>query len=273
MKSVLASALAVGSALRPAHLVVADDAARRPGRSIDLFNGKDLTGWHTYLRGQGRGDPGGVFSVRKGLLRISGEVDGYLSTRSSWRDYRLVVEFRWGKTNRADRRGKARDSGLFLHSAGPDGNSYDARGAYKAAIECQIMEGAVGDILLIKGKDDKGKPIEPRIETRVAESRDPEGWPFYQPGGDRYQRSGWGRVNHRGKSRRWSDTFNFGNKGDGPRAWRRLECVCEGDRIEIIVDGRLVNVAERVYPASGPILLQSEGSEIFFRKIQLRPLR
>jgi hypothetical protein len=275
LKAVLAAAL-VACLGWPAGECLADDEPRAPNRTLDLFNGRDLEGWYPYLRDLGRSDPHGVFTVRNGLLRISGEVDGYLSTRTSWRDYRLLVEFRWGQSNRPDREGKARDAGLFLHSAGPDGNSFDARGAYKAALECQIMEGAVGDLLLIKGRNHNGDVIEPRLTTCVANVRDEEEWPFFLPCGRPLELRGWGRVNHFGKSRHWTDTFNFGRTNDETNPsdeWNRIECVCAEDSIRIFVNGRLVNSARNVFPNAGPILLQSEGSEIEFRTIQLHPLR
>lgn len=252
--------------------LVADEPVRSPDATVELFSGTDLDGWYPFLRGSGRSDMSDVFTVRDGELCISGEVDGYLSTREAWRDYRLTLEFRWGQTNRQDRSGKARDSGLFLHSAGPDGNSFDAQGAYKAAIECQIMEGAVGDLLLIKGRDHDGSVIQPRLTTEVAEERDAEDWPYFQLEGQRIELTGWGRVNHLGKSRQWSDTFNFGRAAETPQRWNRIECVCRGDAITIYVNGRLVNAARDIFPSSGPILLQSEGSEIFIRRVQLHPL-
>lgn len=258
---------------QPVRTLATEDESRSPDQTIQLFNHRDLAGWSPYLKGQGSSAPNGVFSVRDGQLRISGEVDGYLSTHDSWKDYRLIVEFRWGNTNRDDRQGKARDSGLFLHSIGPDGNSFDAEGAYKAAIECQIMEGAVGDFLLIRGTDGNGDALEPRLTTRISPVRDEEDWPFFHPCGQPFERKVWGRINHFGKSRRWTDTFNFAKVGGAANPWHRVECVCAGDRICVYVDGKLVNAAWNVFPNSGPILLQSEGSEIFFRKIELQPLR
>jgi len=40
----------------------------------ELFNGKDLTNWYTYLQKRGRDvDPKGVFSVTNGVIRVTGE--------------------------------------------------------------------------------------------------------------------------------------------------------------------------------------------------------
>src|SRR5262249_53329745 len=44
---------------------------------IPLFNGKDLTGFYTYLRGLGKNnDPDKVFTVQDGAIRVSGQTFG-----------------------------------------------------------------------------------------------------------------------------------------------------------------------------------------------------
>ena len=43
-------------------------------------------------------------------------------------------------------------------------------------------------------------------------------------------------------------------------------------RITVLVNGRKVNEAYDVYPAAGKILLRCEGSEVFYRRVELRPL-
>src|SRR5262249_42937673 len=41
-----------------------------PGEWIKIFNGKDLTGFHTHLHGQGPQDPEHVFSVSDGAIHV-----------------------------------------------------------------------------------------------------------------------------------------------------------------------------------------------------------
>ncbi|HEU0006064.1 MAG TPA: DUF1080 domain-containing protein, partial [Terriglobia bacterium] len=90
-----------------------------PG-SVRLFNGKDLTGLYGWLKDTHYKDPRNVFSVEDGVLKISGEVNGYLATEKEYRDYHLVVEYKWGaKTYGAK---TVRNSGILLHAVGPDGN-------------------------------------------------------------------------------------------------------------------------------------------------------
>ena len=252
------------------------DVAVRPERVIPLFNGRDLSGLYTWLQDTRGEDPRDVFSVSDGVLRVSGDGFGYVSTDRAYRDYRLVVEFKWGDRNFRGREGKARDSGIFLHSAGPDGNSFDGDGAYKAAIECQVMQGAVGDLMLINGKGEDGKRIPLRLTSTAAPQRDADGWPTWRRDGRPVTLEMGGRLNWFGKDPTWKDAFDFRGKADveGKKdEWTRVECVCDGDRITVIVNGTVVNEARQVKPSQGPILLQCEGSEVFFRRFELHPLK
>jgi hypothetical protein len=247
-----------------------------PSKPTPLFNGKDLTGFYSWLQDTKRDDPRRVFSVTAdGLLRISGDGFGYLSTEKSYRSYHLVAEFRWGARNWRGREGKARDSGIFLHATGPDGNSFDGDGAYKAAVECQVMQGATGDLMLINGKAADGSRVPLRLSSAAALKRDADGFPYWSRGGTPVTLEMGGRLNWFGKDPAWADVLDFrgGRDVEGrPDEWTRVECVCDGGRITVVVNGTVVNEAADVRPSGGQILLQCEGSEIFFRKLELHPL-
>ena len=270
----------LGVVLAGCLVVLAGCAAARPQRpgapAVRLFNGKDLSGFHTWLADTQRDDPRGVFGVTPdGLLRISGDGFGYLATDRSFRNYHLVVEFRWGRRNWRGREGKARDSGIFLHSAGPDGNSFDGGGAFKAAVECQVMQGAVGDLMLINGKSADGSRVPVRLTATASPGRDAEGWPTWSKTGNLVTLEMGGRLNWFGKDPAWRDVLDFRGERDvesPPDQWTRVECVCDGDRVTVVVNGTVVNEATGVTPSEGPILLQCEGSEVYFRKVELRPI-
>ena len=51
-----------------------------------------------------------------------------------------------------------------------------------------------------------------------------------------------------------------------------MEVICDGDTITNIVNGNVVNVGTKSSLTEGKIQFQSEGAEIFFRKIEVRPL-
>jgi hypothetical protein len=240
-----------------------------------LFNGRDLSGFYTWLVDTAYEDPRRVFTVTNGWLRLSGDGLGYLATREVFRDYELTVEFKWGGTNTrwGDRPGKARDSGIFLHATGPDGNSHDGDGAFMAAIECNVFEGATGDFLLIRGDDPAGRLIAPRITIATDARRDADGWPWWTPGGHPLTLERWGRVNWRDKDPDWQDVTGFRGGRDVERPsgqWNELRILCQGEVIETRLNGELINRATKVWPREGKILVQCEGSEIFIRKLAVR---
>lgn len=266
------------------------EEAIAPHEVVRLFNGVDLDGWTPWLADTKEKDPRGVYSVRDGTLRMSGDGFGYLSTARAYKDYRLVVELKWGTRNYRTRLGMARDSGIFLHAIGPEGNSYDcgwgvkrrnrgadvSNGAYKAAIECQVMEGGFGDFILIHGRYADGRDIPIRVTVHGVERPVDADYAKYQfdPKAGEMTLSV-AAIAWIDKDTAWKDVPGFRGRNDveSPLGeWTRLECVCSDDRVTLFVNGRRVNQAYNVFPAAGKILLQCEGSEVYFRKIELHPL-
>ncbi len=234
------------------------------GDPVLAFNGKDLTGFYVYTRDHGYSDPKGVVKVKDGQVVISGEEFGALTTCGNFRDYHLVVEFKWGGRAFPPREKNARDSGVLLHCVGADGA---AGNGWMESIECQIIEGGVGDLLMVGGRN------KPKLtcETRTGE----DGQPYYQKGGTAVTRDS-GRFNWWGRDPAWKDVLGFRGKDDveSPLGeWTRLEIVCDGDTITNIVNGLVVNVGTKSSHTEGKIQLQSEGAEIIVRKVEIRPLR
>lgn len=243
-------------------------------RRLELFDGHNLQGWYSWLVDTHRQDPRHVFSVTNRLLRISGDGLGYLATTNEFEDFRLVVEWRWGTLNThwGDRIGRARDSGIFLHATGPDGNSHDGNGAFMAAVECNLFQGACGDLLLIRGTHADGSLIAPRLTARVSPIRDPEGWFTWHPRGRLQTIERWGRLNWRRKSNPWRDITDFRGPHDPerpPGQWNRTVCHLRRGHLRVYLNGHLVNEATNIHPPRGRILLQCEGSEIHFRRVTL----
>jgi hypothetical protein len=252
-------------------------AAEVPLAARKLFNGTNLAGFTTWLVDMRHADPRQVFTVTNGMLRISGDGLGYLATTNEYHDYFVEVDFKWGATNSdwGARGGTARGSGLFLHASGPQGQSVDGRGAFMAAIECNLFEGATGDFLLIRGTNAQGMPVHPRISYSASTRQDADGFRWFDPNRERRALERWGRVNWIHKSEVWRDEFGFrGERDVETRAgeWNRLRVTCQGSRIRVESNGVLVNEAFDVFPHAGRILLQCEGSEIFFRRLELRPV-
>src|SRR5687767_3269945 len=87
-----------------------------PSKRIKLFNGKNLDGWYTWLVETKYDDPKKVYSVKDGMIRISGEDWGGLTTKDQYRDYHLIVEWKWGTVTQGKRANAARDSGILVHA-------------------------------------------------------------------------------------------------------------------------------------------------------------
>jgi hypothetical protein len=249
-----------------------------PEETIALFDGEDLDSFYSWLADSGRQDPERVFSVVDQVdgapaIRISGEHWGGLVTKESFRDYHLVVEFRWGLLTWGERRGAARDSGVLIHCQGPDGNTAeDLHGSWMRSLEAQIIEGGVGDFILVAGFDAQGRRVVPRLTAPVTLDRDGES--VYDPRGEAREFEG-GRINWSGRDVDWEDRLGFRGRQDveSPYGeWTRLEVIADGDRVTNIVNGTVVNVGTGSSLSQGKILIQSEGAEIYFRRIELRPL-
>jgi hypothetical protein len=54
--------------------------------------------------------------------------------------------------------------------------------------------------------------------------------------------------------------------------WNHMEITCRGDEVIVKVNGDLVNHATKCSETKGAIALQSEGTPIEFRKVELRPI-
>jgi hypothetical protein len=264
----LVSVLALGLATTA---LVGDDRGgepTRPTETIKLFNGKDLTGLTTWVKGSGHEDPRKVFSVENGLLHISGDGYGYVRTDKAYRDYRVVVEYKWGK--KTDGREYVRNSGVLLNAVGPDGG---ANGTWMSCIECQLAQGCVGDLIVIRGKDKDGKTIPVQIKSDVVLG--PDNKPRWKKGGEPRvftNRQLWWSL-HDPTFKELLDTRGKNDVESPLGEWTRVECLCPGNRITVRVNGTTVNECYDVYPAAGKILLQSEGFELYVRKFELHPIK
>ncbi|MCG6928471.1 MAG: DUF1080 domain-containing protein [Acidobacteria bacterium] len=249
-----------------------------PETTIDLLDGQDLDSFYTWLADSGREDPDRVFSIVDQVdgapaLRISGERWGGLVTKQAFRDYHLLVEFRWGLATWGDRRDSTRDSGVLIHCQGPDGSTGEgSSGPWMRSVETQVIEGGVGDFILVAGFDHEGRRVVPRLTAPVTADRDGES--VYDPQGEPREFEG-GRINWWGRDVDWEDRLGFRGRDDveSPYGeWTRLEVIADGDRITTLVNGTVVNEGTGSSLSEGQIMIQSEGAEIYFRRIEVGPL-
>ncbi len=247
-----------------------------PREKIVLFDGASLTGFYTWLTKFGHEDPDRVFTVVDAIdgapaLRISGQHFGGLVTRQRYANYVLIAEYRWGPLTWAPRKDRARDSGILLHGQGEDGNyAKNFQGPWFRSVEYQIIEGGTGDIILVSGYERAtGELITPRLTAKVA-----PGTQNWTPDGTLTEITK-GRINWQHRDPAWKDTLGYRGPRDAEKPvgeWNRIEAICRGGDVTYFLNG--VKVMEGINGSltEGKLLFQSEGAEIFFRKIELLPL-
>lgn len=254
----------------------------------NLFNGKDLSGWDTYLGIPGPSvdyqgmvkspegnytekiglnkDQGRVFSVvemdGKPAIRISGEIWGALATKEEFENYHLTIQFKWGNKKWAPREGAVRDSGILYHSVG----DFLYSNAWMESQECQVQEGDCGDFWAVG----------PAMANIAASPIEIEGKPGYifdptapnitfgnQQGMQSYCKKS--LTNEKGKDE-----------------WNTIEIICFGEKSIHIVNGQVNMVlknswhtmnGQRQPLSKGKIQLQSEGAEVYYREIMIKPIK
>ncbi len=244
---------------------------------IQLFNGKDLSGWDTYLGppldDAGKklvdkpvglnNDPNHVFSIvndgAEKIIRISGQEWGGISTKKEYENFHLQLQFKWGTLTWGQRKGKKKDSGLLYHAVGEHGADY---GAWMRSQEFQIQEGDCGDYWGVAGG---------MQDIRAIKKSDSEY--VYDPGGQLYTFSASSKVGRR---------CIKGLDAEKPSGeWNTLDLYCHGDTSVHLMNGKVVMVLYHSKQmdngqvsklAKGKLQIQSEGAEIFYRDIKIKSL-
>jgi len=131
----------------------AKSAKSKKNTEVKLFNGKDLSNWVFYLRDPAV-DPATVFTVRNGVINITGDPFGYMRTKDVYSDYTLHVEWRYP--------GELSNSGVFIHAQTPDT-------IWLRCFECQLHAGDAGDFICMNGS----KMNEQKEGSRVVKKMNP----------------------------------------------------------------------------------------------------
>lgn len=251
------------------------------GEPQSLFNGRDLSGWETYLgprydvekkdfAGPPIGlntDPDGVFSVVEAdgapAIRITGEVFGTLASLGEFENYHLRLQFKWGGKRFIPRTTARRDSGLLYHSVGPHAAGWFF---WMRSQEFQIQEHDTGDFWAVGGTS---------IKVQVGQQGTPEKPEYlWSPAGhDEVFRSG-----AKAGGRAWRSVDAEKERGQ----WNTLDLYCLGQTSYHVVNGVLVMILrDSEQPdgkdgwtplTKGKIQLQSEGAEVFYRAITVEPI-
>ena len=199
-----------------------------------LFNGRDLSGWQVDVPAPDSNvRVRNPFVVRNGMLVSLGEPRGHLVTDSSYSDYRLEIEYRFAAT--------PGNAGVLVHASTPRA----LYGMFPRSIEVQMESGNAGDFWCI------------REDIRVPDMESRRGPP-----------ADWGTTE--GKARRILNLTDNSEKPVGE--WNTMAIEAVGRSIRVWVNGDLVNDGSDATADHGRIALQSEGSEVEFRKVSLTPI-
>ena len=206
----------------------------KPNQTEQLFNGKNLDGWHIDVPTLDTVPDAIIpFIIRDNMLVSLGEPRGHLITDAQHKDFRLTVEYRFT--------GEPGNCGVLVHASTP-------RALYKMfpkSIEVQMMHEDAGDFWVI---------VEDITSDDMVERRGPE--------------DEWGITE--GTKRRIKNLTDNSEKPLGE--WNTMIVECLDDKIKVWVNGDLTNYGYNATVNSGQIAVQAEGSEVEFRKIEIKPI-
>ena len=183
------------------------------------------------------------------LLAISGEIYGGLTSKKSYQNYHLKMQFKWGDTKWAPRLERKRDSGLLFHCQGEHGTFWNV---WKVCHELQIQETDIGDYIPLAGPASKI-----RMNTI-------DGIERYHPGAPLVLGKGY-------KNARFENDAPHGK-------WNTIELIAFEDKAIFKVNEQVVMVIQdsinRAGEAltSGELQIQSEGAELYYRAMKIKPI-
>jgi Domain of Unknown Function (DUF1080) len=244
-------------------------AAASEGGWTPLFNGRDLSGWYTFLQKHGRNqDPDHVITIEDGMIHLykdapegSGVVMGYIGTEKEYGDYHLRLQYRWGAKKFQPRYAMKRDAGVYYHMNGQDA-------VWPRALQFQIEQTNVGDLIALHGF---------QLDTTIDPKTRSEKMPTFldgPQGGQSYVMGGQGIA------------YQKHLAGEFERDdWNTVEIIARGDTTTHILNGQVVNrgrnirLVDSANPNAPPrpvtrgrISLEIEAAELYFRKVELRSL-
>ena len=195
----------------------------------------------------------------KPVLRISGEIYGCAVTKSSFSNYHLRLDTRWGGKKWVPRLDEPKDSGILYHSRGEFGVDYWK--SWALSQEFQVIEHGLGEYWT-----QATSAFDIRVDPKAP------GWPDRNPP----------RWNPQAP---WMEFFAPNNHAlagtdeDRVGQWNRLELICYQANCVHVVNGKVVMAlkssrykdGDRFVPMTGGKLqIQSEAAEVFYRDLEIR---
>jgi hypothetical protein len=234
---------------------------------VDLFNGQDLTGFKVYRETSATSSGTlldsatalTIFKVEDRMIRVYGDAPDQstqarymMETVASYSKYKLWWEYKWGTKKFApytDLQKYPRDAGLLFHIHG------DKTQVWPSSIEFQNKEGSTGDIFALYARC-----------TSLARNGGTSFVDMAEGGTAKLVDGSNGYVQH-------SRSQNF-ERPD----WNSNELQVDGGAAVYLVNGHVVNkvlsVTDKSGKAvtSGPIALQAEHAETYYRNIRIQVL-
>jgi hypothetical protein len=199
-------------------------------KAIDLFNGKDLSGWVNVNTSPT------TWTVAKDetgapIIKCTGQPTGILRTEKVYENF--VLEFDWKHLSYPG------NAGLFVWS-----DPVCAKGVpFSRSIEVQIM--------------------------LTPDNVDGQGRTMYTGQGDIFSIWGASMTPDRPHPGGWERCLPSARTTKGAGEWNHYKVTCNEGVIKLEVNGTEVSGASNVSPRNGYICLESEGTEIWFKNIKL----
>jgi hypothetical protein len=210
-------------------------ASAKKRKTISLFNGVDLTGWHVDVPAMDKNPKArNPFIVRNSLLVSLGSPGGHLITNAVYENFRIVAEYRFA--------GTPGNCGLLVHATTPRA----LYGMFPKSLEVQMEHQNAGDFWCIVEDI-----VVPDMEAR------------------RGKKENWGITE--GKLRQIPNLTNGSEKPLGE--WNRMVVECLANTVKVWVNDVLVNYGTNCTANHGQIAVQAEGSEVEFRKLDITPIK
>ncbi|HEX2874512.1 MAG TPA: DUF1080 domain-containing protein [Polyangiaceae bacterium] len=243
---------------------------------VQLFNGKNLDGWIPgnassafFAAGMHEGEP--VIHVYPTQADQSEQGQGSLRTSESYSSYVFHLEYKWGTKRYAGRKTEDRDNGICFHVTAPLGDVWPTSVEFQLGSQAWPGDWVSGNIFMLVNK------------TRAQ-------WPYVMMNGQQvYSPTGTkkkiGAPTSYELARVPSPNLNMGGGKNDPPAtqWNIAELTVNGSKsAEYKVNGTVVNGLTDMEVDTGggtfapldkgPIAIQAEFAEVYFRNIKIKVL-
>jgi hypothetical protein len=233
----------------------------------DLFNGMNLTGWtpsqgHAALYAVGMQDGGPVIHVYPTQADQSNQPEATLRTTESFSNYVFHVEYKWGTKRFGSRSQSDRDNGICFHICGNAGQVWPESIELQIGAQAWPGDWVTGNIFMLINK------------TRAQ-------WSYTTMNGQQVYSEN-GTMRSIGAPTSYFKALVPSPNPNINGEWNIIELTVRGaEEAEYKVNGTVVN---RLFDmecdegsgfqplTEGPIALQAEYAEIYFRNIRIREM-